>query len=539
MIVHRHVMFVLAVVTALVTPVAASAAIRVASPGGAPSTACPTATPCNLDTAVNSAIDGDEIVLLAGVSTGFPSLNPGGRVLNIHGADGEPRPTLTSPQSTLRVGVGSTIKRLTITTTQPPVGPLINVTGNGHAIVDLVGVIIDEVFARAPGEVLGFTNAGFGNHIRNSILISDSGSQNTLRIQDMNQVAREHATVLAGGTALRALHVLAATTATSVTIRNSILRGTNEDLRAAGVGVTATVALEHSAYRPTLAFGSVANGASVITNDPLFADAANGDFHEAPGSPTIDAGDASAVQADFDGQPRSIGAAPEIGADEVPIAAVVATDAPTALRLTGATLNGRVIPNGLTTSYHFAYGTTTTYGLTTANAPAGADARARSVEAAIAGLTPGTTYHARIVAPSVLGQVAGDDITFVTTSDMTAPRIAKLILTSKSVAPGKRLTLRLTLDEAANVKITIERMTPGRHVGARCVPESKTGAKCVKLTRVTTFSRAFAAAGLAKVVVPAKPGGKKLQPGTYRLVVRATDAAANSSPAKRITFTVA
>ena len=185
MIVHRHVMFVLAVVTALVTPVAASAAIRVASPGGAPSTACPTATPCNLDTAVNSAIDGDEIVLLAGVSTGFPSLNPGGRVLN------------------------------------------------------------------------------------------------------------------------------------------------------------------------------------------------------------------------------------------------------------------------------------------------------------------------------------------------------------------KRLTLRLTLDEAANVKITIERMTPGRHVGARCVPESKTGAKCVKLTRVTTFSRAFAAAGLAKVVVPAKPGGKKLQRGTYRLVVRATDAAANSSPAKRITFTVA
>lgn len=537
MIVHRHVMFVLAVVTALVTPVAASAAIRVASPGGAPSTACPAATPCDLDTAVNSAIDGDEIVLLAGVYTGFPSLNPGGRVLNIHGADGEPRPTLTSPQSTLRVGVGSTIKRLTITTSQPTVGPLINVTGNGPAIVDLVGVVIDEVFARAPGEVLSFTNAGLGNHIRNSILVSDSGGQETLRIQDTNQVALEHATVLARGTALRALHVLATTTATSVTISNSIVRGTNEDIRAAGVG--ATVALAHSAYRPTLAFGAVANGAGVITNDPLFADPANGDFHEAPGSPTIDAGDASAVQADFDGQPRSIGAAPDIGADEVPIAAVVATDAPTALTLTGATLNGRVIPNGLTTSYRFEYGTTTTYGLTTANAPAGADAKPHSVEAAIAGLTPGTTYHARIVATSVLGQIAGDDITFVTTSDMTAPRIAKLILTSKSITPGKRLTLRLTLDEAANVKVTIERMTPGRHVGARCVPEAKTGAKCVKLTRVTTFSRALAAAGLAKVVVPAKPGGKKLQRGTYRLVVQATDAAGNSSPAKRITFTVA
>ena len=353
MIVHRHVMFVLAVVTALVTPVVASAAIRVASPGGAPSTACPTATPCDLDTAVNSAIDGDEIVLLAGVYTGFPSLNPGGRVLNIHGADGEPRPTLTSPQSTLRVGVGSTIKRLTITTSQPTVGPLINVTGNGPAIVDLVGVVIDEVFARAPGEVLSFTNAGLGNHIRNSILVSDSGGQETLRIQDTNQVALEHATVLARGTALRALHVLATTTATSVTIRNSIVPGTNEDIRAAGVG--ATVALAHSAYRPTLAFGAVANGAGVITNDPLFADPANGDFHEARGSPTIDAGDASAVQADFDGQPRSIGAAPDIGADEVPIAAVVATDAPTALTLTGATLNGRVIPKGLTTSYRFAY----------------------------------------------------------------------------------------------------------------------------------------------------------------------------------------
>jgi hypothetical protein len=54
------------------------------------------------------------------------------------------------------------------------------------------------------------------------------------------------------------------------------------------------------------------------TAAPLFTDAGAGLFHEAVGSPTIDAGAAVDLMgsADIDADPRTVGAAPDIGADE-------------------------------------------------------------------------------------------------------------------------------------------------------------------------------------------------------------------------------
>lgn len=99
-----------------------------------------------------------------------------------------------------------------------------------------------------------------------------------------------------------------------------------------------------------------------------------------------------------------------------PSSPAVATAAATAITNTTATLNGTIIPNGLATTYVFQYGQTTAYGQATAATSAGtADYTARNVAAAVAGLVPGTVYHARLVASNGSGIVAGADIAFTTT----------------------------------------------------------------------------------------------------------------------------
>jgi DNA-binding beta-propeller fold protein YncE len=108
--------------------------------------------------------------------------------------------------------------------------------------------------------------------------------------------------------------------------------------------------------------------------------------------------------------------APQPFSTEVSAPAVV-TGVTTDLSATGATLRGAVNPFGLQTSYHFEYGTTSSYG---SRAPTGNDLvagkgrTAQSVSQGISGLQPGTTYHYRLVAENSAGEAAGDDETFTT-----------------------------------------------------------------------------------------------------------------------------
>jgi hypothetical protein len=50
--------------------------------------------------------------------------------------------------------------------------------------------------------------------------------------------------------------------------------------------------------------------------------------------------------------------------------------------------------------------------------------------------------------------------------------------------------------------------------------------------------RRAAAAGAHRLTFRARLGGRALRPGRYRLVLRAADAAANRSAARRLAFTV-
>ncbi len=76
-----------------------------------------------------------------------------------------------------------------------------------------------------------------------------------------------------------------------------------------------------------------------------------------------------------------------------------------AITPTGATLNATLNPNGSVTTYHFEYGATTGYGLSSASAVSTTGVADEPVSASLTGLTGGTTYHYRLVADNGTGGV--------------------------------------------------------------------------------------------------------------------------------------
>ena len=89
---------------------------------------------------------------------------------------------------------------------------------------------------------------------------------------------------------------------------------------------------------------------------------------------------------------------------------------------TGATLEAMVRPAFSPTTYHFEYGANTSYGATTAEGQSiGADNVQHAVSQAISGLSPGATYHFRVVASNGVGTTGGPDQTFKTEAAAVPP----------------------------------------------------------------------------------------------------------------------
>lgn len=85
------------------------------------------------------------------------------------------------------------------------------------------------------------------------------------------------------------------------------------------------------------------------------------------------------------------------------------------LSATGATLNGTVNPNYLSTTVTFEYGTSTNYGqVATASLSPITGNSITNVSVALTGLTAGSTYHFRIKTVNSLGTTYGEDMTFTT-----------------------------------------------------------------------------------------------------------------------------
>jgi hypothetical protein len=100
-------------------------------------------------------------------------------------------------------------------------------------------------------------------------------------------------------------------------------------------------------------------------------------------------------------------------------AAVVTTGPAENVTTSSAKVTGTVNPGGAATTYHFEYGTTTSYEISTDPNDAGAGTADLGVSANLTGLTAQTTYHYRLVADGVNGQ----DRTFTTGPNPRPPSI--------------------------------------------------------------------------------------------------------------------
>jgi hypothetical protein len=303
--------------------------------------------------------------------------------------------------------------------------------------------------------------------------------------------------------------------------------------------------------------GPTVEGAGNQAAPPLFVNAEAGDYREAPGSPTIDAGSDSPLNGPFDleGNPRQIGPHTDIGAYEFLIAPNALTGAASPVGPTTATLNGTVNPNGLATSYHFVYGTTAAYGSATTALSAGSGTSPAAVSATLTGLAPNTTYHYQLLAGNSVGPSSGADQTF-TTPPASAPgasptallaslgslRISPNSFPAASRGPSatsarantkqrskhKRktgATVSYTLNEAALVTFTIQTSQPGRISKSRaCVRQTRANRharRCKRRVVLGSFTE-HGNAGANHFHFTGRLNGHALPAGSYTLIAAPT-----------------
>ncbi|MBK8090761.1 MAG: cadherin-like beta sandwich domain-containing protein [Verrucomicrobiaceae bacterium] len=121
------------------------------------------------------------------------------------------------------------------------------------------------------------------------------------------------------------------------------------------------------------------------------------------------------------------------------------SDPATAVIATGATLNGRVMPGGLATSYWFQYGLTPSYGQVTPTQNLAAGSAITAVTAALSG-NPLTTYHYRLVVQNAQGTTSGINQTFTTSSAIhfDTPTTVPIVSNEFSASGSPLITLGFT-----------------------------------------------------------------------------------------------
>ena len=306
----------------------AQAVQRYASPSGSGSQ-CTLAQPCALTTALSGAQSSDEVIIAGNAGSygtqgsPLPSLETGSSAyyVSIHGAVGQPRPVIFTN--------GGLSTFCSVSGQCPSISDVdIEMTSSGTALS--ADGNVDHVIARAHSGGEGCTVSGVSTpapsqQIVDSVCASDGGGSGLLTddvygggVQTAG-IALNNDTIIASGGFSTGIDVAITCSAgrvvLTVTATNVIARGGSDDVAASatnsGGSATADVNLDHSNFAITATGGSgtavINSGAGNQMTTPTFANAAEDDFHEAPGSVTIDAGvsDPASGSTDLEGNPRA------------------------------------------------------------------------------------------------------------------------------------------------------------------------------------------------------------------------------------------
>ena len=382
---------------------AAAATTRYVSTTGT-GTACTQAAPCDLVFGWLGATVGGDTVSIAPGTYGSPAApiqaplaDAPGKVLHISGgATGPDRPVIWSKGAIKLYQAGSTIADVDSRSTEGFGLDLVNASAD-RIVATVAASNNNDACGVGPGATL--TNSlCIGANPNDYSAVSSIGAGATIR------------NVTAFGPAY-GLYAVADT----VTIGNTAMEGTAQADLTVAPGATGTVGA--SAYdvlsgTVTAAGGNVDPGAV-----PLFRGA--GDFRQASGSPTLNAGSAAQAAAgktlDLNGNVRTLGASIDIGAyEDVPLPPAVGAPAATVNSASTATVTSTLDTLGGATSYRLEYGGGDFAQSTPLVRVNGSTAGASPLSYELTGLTGYTTYQYHVVATSDGGVTTSPTQTFKT-----------------------------------------------------------------------------------------------------------------------------
>jgi hypothetical protein len=300
----------------------ATAAQRYAAPEGNGPEPCAKAEPCSLENAATKASSGDEVILGSGAYKLTKELFVNATELSIHGDLSGPMPKIsaTLPYVAIQVeGAGSVVSYLEITDT----------VDEAQALFCVSTIRVERVRLSAVGENATGLGQGPGCTVRDSLVLAAGTGATAISEAGLNGMANviRNVTAIATGSesvGIRALNEDMFTPGVHVLdLKNSIVQGAKLDLLArVGFEYPGEIVVSHSNFDRASEEGTskVVDQGGNQTATPLFVDSANGDYHEAPGSPTIEAGVADQLGTlDLDGNPRMLGPAVDIGAFETQV----------------------------------------------------------------------------------------------------------------------------------------------------------------------------------------------------------------------------